>query len=65
MQEDKAQERISTLEASLKTMQDNYNHAAQVMKNCEIQIYQIQAAIAERKLDLSEDSKVEEKSVSS
>ena len=64
MQEDKAQERISTLEASLKTMQDNYNHAAQVMENCKIQIYQIQAAIAERKLDLPEDSKVEEKSVS-
>lgn len=64
MQEDKAQERISTLEASLKTMQDNYNHATQVMKNCEIQIIQIQAAIAERKLDLQKDSKIKEKSVS-
>ena len=31
MSEDKAQERISALETSLKTMQDNYNHAAQVM----------------------------------
>ena len=64
MQEDKAQERIATLETSLKTMQDNYNHATQVMKNCEIQIIQIQAAIAERKLDLKKDSKIKEKSVS-
>ena len=65
MSEDKAQERISALETSLKTMQDNYNHAAQVMKNCEVQIIQIQAAIAERKLDLSKGSKVKEKNVSS
>ena len=65
MSEDKAQERISALETSLKTMQDNYNHATQVMKNCEIQIIQIQAAIAERKLDLSKHSKVKEKNVSS
>ena len=65
MSEDKAQERISTLEASLKAMQDNYNHATQVMKNCEVQIIQIQAAIAERKLDLSKHSKVKEKNVSS
>ena len=64
MSEDKAQERISTLEASLKAMQDKYNHATQVMKNCEVQIIQIQAAIAERKLDLSKGSKVKEKSVS-
>ena len=64
MSEDKAQERISALEVSLKAMQDNYNHATQVMKNCEIQIIQIQAAIAERKLDLQKDSKIKEKSVS-
>ena len=64
MQEDKAQERIATLETSLKAMQDNYNHATQVMKNCEVQIIQIQAAIAERKLDLQKDSKIKEKSVS-
>ena len=65
MSEDKAQDRISALETSLKTMQYNYNHAAQVMKNCEVQIIQIQAAIAERKLDLSKHSKVKEKNVSS
>ena len=46
MQEDKAQERIATLETSLKSLQDNYNHATQVMKNCEIQIIQIQIQYA-------------------
>tara|TARA_R100000329_G_scaffold131008_1_gene110203 strand:+ start:83 stop:280 length:198 start_codon:yes stop_codon:yes gene_type:complete len=60
MQADKAQARIAELETELKTMQDNYNQAAQVVKNCEIRIYQIQASIAERKLDLPEESKIEE-----
>lgn len=60
MQTEKAQERIAALETSLKTMQDNYNQAVQVMKNCEVQIYQIQAAIAERKLDMQEECKIEE-----
>ena len=41
-------------------MQDNYNQAAQVMKNCEVRIIAIQASIAERKLDLPEESKIEE-----
>ena len=60
MQTDKAQERITELETELKTMQDNYNQAAQVMKNCEVRIIAIQASIAERKLDLPEESKIEE-----
>ena len=60
MQVDKAQERITELETELKTMQENYNQAVQVVKNCEIRIYQIQACIAERKLDLPEQSKIEE-----
>ena len=41
-------------------MQDNYNQAAQVMKNCEVRIIAIQASIAERKLDLPEQSNIEE-----
>ena len=60
MQADKAQERIIELETELKTMQDNYNQAAQVMKNCEVRIIAIQASIAERKLDIPEQSKIEE-----
>ena len=60
MQTDKAQERITELETELKIMQDNYNQAAQVMKNCEVRIIAIQASIAERKLDLPEESKIEE-----
>ena len=60
MQTDKVQERITELETELKTMQDNYNQAAQVMKNCEVRIIAIQASIAERKLDLPEESKIEE-----
>ena len=60
MQADKEQERITELETELKTMQDNYNQAIQVAKNCELKIYQIQASIAERKLDLPEESKIEE-----
>ena len=60
MQADKAQERITELETELKTMQDNYNQAAQVMKNCEVRIIAIQASIAERKLDIPEQSKIEE-----
>ena len=59
MQTEKAQERIAALETSLKTMQDNYNQAVQVMKNCEVQIYQIQAAIGERKLDMQEECMIE------
>ena len=60
MQTDKAQERIAELETELKTMQDNYNQALQVMENCKVRIIAIQASIAERKLDLPEESKIEE-----
>lgn len=60
MQTDKAQERITELETELKTMQDNYNQALQVMENCKVRIIAIQASIAERKLDLPEESKIEE-----
>ena len=60
MQTDKVQERITELETELKTMQDNYNQAAQVMENCKVRIIAIQASIAERKLDLPEESKIEE-----
>ena len=60
MQADKAQERITQLETELKTMQDNYNQAAQVMENCKVRIIAIQASIAERKLDLPEQSNIEE-----
>ena len=60
MQVDKAQERITELETELKTMQDNYNQAAQVMENCKVRIIAIQASITERKLDLPEQSKIEE-----
>ena len=60
MQAEKAQERITELETELKTMQDNYNQAAQVMENCKVRIIAIQASIAERKLDLPEESKIEE-----
>ena len=60
MQADKAQERITELETDLKTMQDNYNQAAQVMENCKVRIIAIQASIAERKLDLPQESKIEE-----
>ena len=60
MQTDQAQSRITELETELKTMQDNYNQAAQVMDNCKVRIIAIQASIAERKLDLPEESKIEE-----
>ena len=60
MQTDQAQSRITELETELKTMQDNYNQAAQVMENCKVRIIAIQASIAERKLDLPEESKIEE-----
>ena len=60
MQTDKAQERITELETELKTMQDNYNQAAQVMENCKVRIIAIQASIAERKLDLPQESNIEE-----
>ena len=60
MQAEKAQERITELETELKTMQDNYNQALQVMENCKVRIIAIQASIAERKLDLPEESKIEE-----
>ena len=60
MQTDKAPDRIAELDTELKTMQDNYNQAAQVMKNCEVRIIAIQASIAERKLDLPKESKIEE-----
>ena len=60
MQADKAQERITELETELKTMQDNYNQAAQGMENCKVRIIAIQASIAERKLDLPEQSNIEE-----
>tara|TARA_R100001510_G_scaffold39981_1_gene36400 strand:+ start:475 stop:672 length:198 start_codon:yes stop_codon:yes gene_type:complete len=60
MQADKVQERITELETELKTMQDNYNQALQVMKNCEVRIIAIQASIAERKLDMPEESNIEE-----
>tara|TARA_Y100000114_G_scaffold148098_1_gene160676 strand:+ start:217 stop:414 length:198 start_codon:yes stop_codon:yes gene_type:complete len=60
MQTDKAQERIAELETELKTMQDNYNQALQVMENCKVRIIAIQASIAERKLDMPEESKIEE-----
>ena len=60
MQTDKAQERITELETELKTMQDNYNQAAQVMENCIVRIIAIQASIAERKLDLPQESNIEE-----
>ena len=60
MQTDHAQSRIAELETELKTMQDNYNQALQVMENCKVRIIAIQASIAERKLDLPEESKIEE-----
>ena len=60
MESNQAQERITELETELKTMQDNYNQAAQVMENCKVRIIAIQASIAERKLDLPEESKIEE-----
>jgi len=60
MQSDQAQSRITELETELKTMQDNYNQAAQVMENCKVRIIAIQASIAERKLDIPEESKIEE-----
>ena len=60
MQTDQAQSRITELETELKTMQDNYNQAAQVMENCKVRIIAIQASIGERKLDLPEESKIEE-----
>ena len=60
MQSDQAQSRITDLETELKTMQDNYNQASQVMENCKVRIIAIQASIAERKLDLPEESKIEE-----
>ena len=60
MQTDHAQSRITELETELKTMQDNYNQALQVMENCKVRIIAMQASIAERKLDLPEESKIEE-----
>ena len=60
MQAAKAQERITELETELKTMEDNYNQALKVMENCKVRIIAIQASIAERKLDLPEESKIEE-----
>ena len=60
MQTDKAQERITELETELKTMEDNYNQALKVMENCKVRIIAIQASIAERKLDLPEQSNIEE-----
>ena len=60
MQSDQVQSRIIELETELKTMQDNYNQALQVMENCKVRIIAIQASIAERKLDLPEESKIEE-----
>ena len=60
MQSDQAQSRITELETELKTMEDNYNQALKVMENCKVRIIAIQASIAERKLDLPEESKIEE-----
>ena len=46
------QEEITKLEAELKTMQDNYLQADQVMKNCRDQIIAIQKSIETHKLYL-------------
>ena len=48
------QEEITKLEAELKTMQDNYLQADQVMKNCRDQIIAIQKAIETHKMYLPE-----------
>ena len=49
-------EEITKLEKELKTMQDNYLQADQVMKNCRDQIIAIQKAIDTHKMYLSEKS---------
>ena len=49
-------EEITKLEKELKTMQDNYLQADQVMKNCRDQIIAIQKAIDTHKMYLPEKS---------
>jgi len=49
-------EQITKLEAELKTMQDNYLQADQVMKNCRDQIIGIQKAIETHKMYLPEEA---------
>ncbi len=51
------QEEITKLEAELKTMQDNYLQADQVMKNCRDQIIAIQKSIETHKMYLPEKAK--------
>ena len=51
------QEQITKLETELKTMQDNYLQADQVMKNCRDQIIAIQKAIETHKMYLPEEAK--------
>ena len=50
------QEQITKLETELKTMQDNYLQADQVMKNCRDQIIAIQKAIETHKMYLPEEA---------
>ena len=50
------QEEITKLEAELKTMQDNYLQADQVMKNCRDQIIAIQKAIDTHKMYLPKEA---------
>ena len=49
-------EEITKLEKELKTMQDNYLQADQVMKNCRDQIIAIQKAIDTHKMYLPEEA---------
>ena len=49
-------EEITKLESDLKTMQDNYLQADQVMKNCRDQIIAIQKAIETHKMYLPEEA---------
>ena len=50
------QEEITKLETELKTMQDNYLQADQVMKNCRDQIIAIQKAIETHKMYLPQEA---------
>ena len=49
-------EEITKLEKELKTMQDNFLQAEQVMKNCRDQIIGIQKAIETHKMYLPEEA---------
>ncbi len=55
------QEEITKLEAELKTMQDNYLQADQVMKNCRDQIIAIQKSIETHKMYLPEKQNFQQK----